>query len=244
MKNYSISLTVLILLLSLTLRAQTSPDRLLYKAYLTSSKTLWKEGVKQKEQAYHSNPGTETLWALSQAQLGLLNATMIDQDEALFDAYVDQTEANLEKLISDKPDWGDPKAVLASVQGLKMSYSPWKGVVLGYKSSAHLDNALKQSPDSPLVWKLYAQSKFFTPTAFGGSKEEAQKAFEKAVHLFEKEPQNLAYNWQYLDTMAWQGQCYEKNSQPQLAHTTYLKALEAEPDFTWVRKELLPAVAK
>ena len=221
--------------------AQNTVKEVEYAAYLNASKTLWKQAIDRRQKAYDSDQNPNKLYDLTLAQYGLLNATIIDQDKKLFEEYVDLTVESLEKLIKSDKQWAEPKAVLSSVYGLKMGFSPWKGVFLGSKSGSLIEQALKLNDNSPLVWKIEASSKLFTPSMFGGDEEAAVEAFRKAVSLFEAAPDHLANNWLYLDALAWLGQACEKTGKQEEAIATYEKAVAAEPEFKWVKYKLLPA---
>jgi tetratricopeptide (TPR) repeat protein len=218
-----------------------------YKAYLANkdlnqSKELWKKALALAEQNLKKSPEDKNLQLDHLlTRFGLLSSTMRDKDENLFEEYADDTEAQLETLIDEDSKWGEPKAILSAVYGIKMAYSPWKGMFLGPKSSSLIEKALKQSPSSPLVWKYYGNSKFFTPENFGGDITEAIKAFEKALQLYEADPTAIENNWFYLDTIAFLGQAYTKKGDHARAIGLYEKALQVEPEFGWVKYALLPS---
>lgn len=226
---------------SADITAQDNLDLMEYKAYLTNSEPLWKQVVERRMDNYQQSHSGEDLYALSQAQYGLLLLTMVDMDEDLFDEYVGSTVDNLEKLIYDKVRMGESKALLSSVYGLKIAYSNWKGMTLGPKSGSLIAEAKKVAPDSPLVWKLYGNFKLYTPSMFGGDVQEAIDAYAKSVELFERNPANTKNNWEYLDAVAWLGQAYVKADEPQKAIAVYQKALRIEPKFNWVKDSLLPS---
>ena len=54
----------------------------------------------------------------------------------------------------------------------------------------------------------------------------------------------LGHVGDYLDALAFQGQAYVKNGDTGKAIAAYEKALKAEPSFSWVRDNLLPAARK
>ena len=247
MKNI---LFVLLLFSAYTALNGQSPevDEHTYQAYLggkdlSATKTDWKNIVALRKKESDSKPNDKnSKYRLALAQFGLLSATMRDQDEDLFDDYIDQTEDNLEAIIKQYKDWGEPKALLSSVYGLKLAYSPWKGMYLGPKSANLMEKARKQSPSSPLVWKLYGNSKFFTPEMWGGDLKEAIQAYEKAIELYKTDTGSTEFNWFYLDTYAFLGQAYNKNEERSKALATYERALTIEPGFYWVKKVLMPIV--
>ncbi|MDN5205403.1 tetratricopeptide repeat protein [Fulvivirgaceae bacterium BMA10] len=220
-------------------------NEMLYRAYLTNSKTMWEKGVGLKQEAYNKDEtNTDLLLDLALAQYGLLGSTMANQDKETFKKYLDDTKENLEKVIKHDEKSAEPKAILSSVYGLEMAYSPWKGMYLGSRSGSLMEKAVKLNDRSALVLKLHAGSKLFTPKMFGGNINMAIESFKKAIDLFESEPEKLKNNWLYLDALSFLGQAYEKAGKKEEAIATYKKALEFEPEFGWVKYSLLPNVQR
>jgi tetratricopeptide (TPR) repeat protein len=211
-----------------------------YLAYLDQDKNSWKSNVALATKAYQSQPSTGSKFQLALTEYGLLNLTMKDQDEKLFDAYVDGLEERLEELSKDKTHGAEAKALLSSVYGFKIAYSPWKGMLLGSKSSDLLEAALKSDPNSPIVQKMYAGNQYFTPEMWGGDKDKALAAFLKSNQLFEQ--RNDTQNWMYLDNLAWTGLIYKEKGMKAEAKKVWEKALALEPNFEWIGKGLLPSV--
>lgn len=232
----------------LTGRLLAQSDELTYRAYLSGkdireTKLLWEKAVASRQKEFDENPRSKQAgYRLALAEFGLLSSTLRDKDEALFDEHVDKTIALLEELCDADKNWGEPKALLGSVYGLQLSYSPWKGMFLGPKSGNLIEEALKASSDSPLAWKLYGNSKFFTPEMWGGDLAEAIKAYEKAILLYEANPASCQNNWLYLDTFAFLGQAYAKKNDTDKAISIFEKALQLEPSFDWIHYSLLPQV--
>ncbi|MEM6524315.1 MAG: hypothetical protein AAGF85_19255 [Bacteroidota bacterium] len=224
-------------------RAQTEADEMAYLAYITTNQSLWKKLVKESQTRFDANKSNENRYNLALAQHGLLNSTMTDKNEDLFDDYFKKTKAHLERLIEEGHQEGNSRALLSSIYGWEIGYSGWKGMFLGGKSSSNLEKASKTDPSSPLVWQIYAGSKLFTPKAFGGGITEAVEAYEKSIELYEANPELKKSNWRYLDALAWLGVAYTNNDEIEKAKNIYHKALEAEPGFGWVKFKLLPGIA-
>lgn len=243
MKNYCIIVVLLIgTLVATVAKAQNEIKEISYAAYLKSSVTLWEKAVEIEKKKVASNPTNTNKFDLAMAYYGLLSATMATKDEDSFDKYLSTTKTLLAEIIDEDESLGEPQAVLSSVMGLEMAYSPMKGMYLGYKSSSNMDDAVEFAPDSPLVIKLFAGSKLYTPSMFGGDTEEAQESFIKAIEKFEEKPENIQSNWLYLDALAHLGISYQKNGDSENAEKIYRKAIELEPDFFWVSKSLLPSL--
>ncbi len=224
---------VKIFALALTVSAiAQSSNQTQYAAYLKASKTMWEKSIRQA-----SNEKGESSFEVAMAMYGLLNNTMATQDEETFDFYKDRTIDLLEQIIDENPDWGEPKAVLSSTYGLVMAYSPMKGMILGMKSSSLMDDAVKLQPESPLVQKLYAGSKLYTPKMFGGDPNEAIKAFTQSILLYEKEGETQD-NWLYLDAMMGLAMSYKSTKQDAKAKSTLEEAVTIEPQYYWAKSTL------
>lgn len=235
----------LCLVLVTTAQAQLS-DPLSYTAYMgaadiVENNALWDKAVADKQEAFNKNKNDNTLrWNLALAQYGLMSNTMRSRDEDRFDKYYKVTEDHLKVLSKDAKMKGNAKALLSGLYGMKLAYSSMMGMVLGPKSSSLIEDAIKVDPQSPVVWRLQANSKMYTPSMFGGDMKEAIEAFEKSIELFEKSPEALKNNWLYLDAHVFLGQAYTSEGQSAKAIATYEKVLKVEPNFNWVKYDLLP----
>ena len=105
-----------------------------------------------------------------------------------------------------------------------------------------MSDALKESPDSPLVMRLYAGSKQYTPAMWGGDKKVAADFMEKAVKAFEQKGETVD-NWLYIDALANLGIVYSEIDKKDQAKVTFQKALNMEPEFGWVKYSLMPQLA-
>jgi len=206
-------------------------DSLMYKAYIFNSHSLWESAIDQ----FDKEPSLQK----AIAYYGILNNTMSSLNEDRFDEYVDVAIEFLEKMEAENVDKAEALALRSSVYGFVMAYSPWQGIYYGPKSSAALDDALSIDSSSPIVNMVSGTSLFYTPSAFGGDKTKALKAFQKAVNLYEEQEYK---GWLYLNTLALLGQTYASLDKNQEAVATYEKALAIEPDFAWVTDNLLPKV--
>lgn len=221
---------------------QDAVDEIMYQAYLSQapSSEQWKSAVATRKAEAGRDGSVQAKFRLATAQFGLLSSTMRTQDEDLFDEYYKDTEKLLESIISQDKSHGEAHALLSATYGLKMGYSPMQGMFLGSKSNNLTEKAKKLAPTSPLVWKVYANSKYFTPEMWGGDLSLAIDAYETCIKHYEANPASLKFNWMYLDALAFQGQAYLKNGDTGKAIQAFEKALKVEPEFGWVRGVLLP----
>lgn len=210
--------------------AQSSKE-IQYAGYLNASKTMWEKSIVLAERESGAQSFEKAL-----AMYGLLNNTMATQDEETFKDNVDQTIDLLKEIIDENPNHAESQAVLSSVYGLVMAYSPMKGMLYGMKSSSLMDEAIRLSPDSPLVQKLFGGSKLYTPEMFGGDAKQAVAAFEKAIELYEAG--DTKDNWLYMDTHMGLAMAYNKIEEREKAKEILEKAVELEPQYYWAKSTL------
>ncbi|WP_436517794.1 tetratricopeptide repeat protein [Ekhidna sp. To15] len=223
-------ITISMLLIAGLSSAQTSKE-LQYAGYLNASKTMWEKAIVIAEKESGENS-----FEMAMAMYGLLNNTMATQDKATFDDNVDQTVDLLKSIIKENPGHAEANAVLSSVYGLVMAYSPMKGMLYGMKSSSLMDEAMRLAPDSPLVQKLHGGSKLYTPEMFGGDAKQAVAAFEKAIELFETG--ETEENWLYMDTHMGLAMAYNKVEEREKAEAILEKAIAMEPQYHWAKATL------
>lgn len=215
--------------------AQTSQE-MQYAAYVKSSKAMWERSASLAEKESGAKSFQKAI-----ALYGLLSNTMATMDEETFDENVDQTIDLLKEIIDQDPNHGEAKAVLSATYGLVMAYSPMKGMLYGSKSSSLVESAQGIAPNSPLVQKLFASSKLFTPEMFGGSPKKAVVSYEKSIELYEKE--SLENNWLYIDALVGLAMAYQKTGRESDAKATLEKALKIEPEHGWA-KSILASISK
>lgn len=125
-----------------------------------------------------------------------------------------------------------------------MALNPARAVIIGPKALKQLQAAMDAGNKCASVWIEKANSEAHMPAFAGGSKEMAAASYREAIRLFEAEAGLSGCNWRYLNTMVLLGQLLERMEDYTGARDAYQRALRREPDFKWVKDELLPAVEK
>lgn len=213
-----------------------------YQAYLNISLEMWKDGISKLEAEYKKTKNPELLYQIANAAYGSLGTCFAKKNEDAAEEMVETSENYLKKFIKANPDNADAKALMAGIMGMKIALSPMKGMFLGPKSDGLLSEAIKLNDASAQVNFQKGSSLFYTPEMFGGDKEKAIVHLELARQAHEKN--STIQNWEYLNTLATLGQCYQGVGKLEVAKTTYQTALEVEPNFGWVKHQLLPSVDK
>ena len=106
----------------------------------------------------------------------------------------------------------------------------------------HIEKAHELAPDNPRVVMMQATSSLFTPTMWGGDVDAAVEDLQRAADLFESDSPSgpLQPDWGHSETYAWLGIAHMKQGRYEEAESALTKALEIDPDFSWVRRVLLP----
>lgn len=247
MKTMKSLLVLLFTICSLHLIARqdtgSSSDMLTYTAYLKNALPLWEKAINEQKKSVDEGSSKKQKLVLAITYYGYLSATMATEDEDAFAKKLNPAKELLEQLMKDYDSWGEPKALLSSIMGLEMAYSPLKGAFLGMKSSSLMGKAMKENPDSPIVMRLYAGSKQYTPAMWGGDKKVAAEYLGKAIAEYEKQNQTTN-NWLYADALANLGIVYSEIDETDKAKETFNKALAFEPEFGWVKHSLMPQLAE
>jgi hypothetical protein len=104
---------------------------------------------------------------------------------AITDPLADKAEQLVRRAEALQPVHADIHCLWKMVYGLRMMGNPMQRFMTeGARAAQALEKARAVDPFNPRIYILEAQDKFFTPEAFGGSKKEARRLFEKADSLF------------------------------------------------------------
>lgn len=168
---------------------------------------------------------------------------MKTKDNVQFKNYVESATKELKNLLKGNENNAEIISLLGTVYGIQVSRDPSLGPTLGSQNVALISQALEIAPDNPRVLLQAGISKLNTPEFYGGSKTKALEYFKKSVKAFEASGESIAnVGWGYLDALAWLGITYTQLNDYASAIQTYKKALGIEPEYAWVKKELLPSV--
>jgi len=245
----------LILLLSILVSAQTnSTGELITEGKALSKKAYFQYDQKQIlearsifEKAYASdNSNLLPLYYITSIDYKLLEMSMYQGGDSLFDKYYENALVNAERLGADKNFEADGRILSAAIYMMRIATSALSAVTLSPKIHSLLDEAQSINPEKPYSYVIRGMMKFNTPGIFGGSYEDALKNFNQAVKLFEADEDTSSINpvWGYAETLVWLGRTQEKLENNDAAKFAYQKALNVEPDYAWVKYTLLPSLEK
>ncbi len=213
-----------------------------YQAYLNTSLEMWKDGISKLEDQYKASKKDELLYDIALAAYGSVGTCFARQDDEAAEEMVEKADESLELFLKKHPEHADAIALMSGVTGFKIALSPIKGMFLGPKSDELIGKALKLNDKSAQVQYQKGSGLFYTPEMFGGNKEKAAEHLELARQYHENSLN--ANNWEYLNVLATLGQVYQSIKKYDKAKATYKLALATEPNFGWVKYQLLPSLEK
>jgi tetratricopeptide (TPR) repeat protein len=223
------------------------------RGVVRSDKTILLKACAELEQLAHitqqKQAHNEYLYAvyyLTYVQHWLVLQGRGSNDEALLSLYLPKAVAGAEELVRLRPDWAEGHLLLSTMYGIKLSQNLTALFSLGPLIERHLQRASELAPNNPRVLYVQASAYFVKPGIAGGSTKKAVEFWQKAAHIFEQErregdrSQRLEPSWGYCETLAGLGRGFEALGAMQQALGAYRTALIVEPEYKWVKDELLP----
>ena len=212
-----------------------------YRAYVNGEMAQWPGWIDQLETEYRSSDDPQDLYDLLIAYYGYVAYLIgVDRHDTAT-RFLEEGRSYLDEL-DDYPSY---RSYTESLRGAFLAYeigmNRSKAIWLGPRSMKHINRAVELDPRNPIAWMEKGNAEYHMPRIFGGSYEKAASYFRKAIRLFEQSPESLRCNWRYLNALAWLAQSYDKSGQVKKARQVYGELLCLEPDFDWVKKDLLPA---
>ena len=119
------------------------------------------------------------------AALMQINYAFMQEDKSDADAIADKAETLISKADSLKPDNSEISCIKSMVATIRLMVDPRSRFMqYGPKSSAFLDQAIKQDSTNPRPYYLRAQTKKYTPEQYGGGCKVALPLFVTAAAKF------------------------------------------------------------
>jgi tetratricopeptide (TPR) repeat protein len=145
----------------------------------------------------------------------------------------------------------EAQALLASCYGQLAGTGMMNGMKYGGKSSTLMDETLRAAPNNPRALLMSATSLYFKPAMFGGDKKKAVEQWQRAAQIFDQEAEAkkspnpvVEPDWGHDEVYAWLGQSFVDEGNADAAKASYERALEINPEYSWVKYVLMPKLAK
>jgi len=142
----------------------------------------------------------------------LTRQSYVMSDKSQIDNVLDKADKYIAVADSLQPENSEIITVKAFIASARILVNPMvRGAQFGPISGQLLDQAIKLDPNNPRPYFLKGTSAFYTPPAFGGGKDKAEKFFEMALMKYStfKPADELAPNWGEARTKYMLDQCKE-----------------------------------
>lgn len=107
------------------------------------------------------------------------------KDKSAIDAIADKADQNIALAESLSPNNSEITTVKAMIIQARLSVDGSRGMTLGPKSSALLQQATQQQPaNNPRAFLQLSQNVYYTPAAFGGGKDAGLALLKKSIDAF------------------------------------------------------------
>ena len=217
------------------------------QAYASYNQELFLKAKNIFERVYDSDKTNPLpLYYMTFIDYKLLEMSLRQQGDSLFNIYYDGAEKNALQISENKTWESEGKTLLASIYMMKIAKSPMSAVSLSPKISGLLEDAVKSNPVNPRPYLIIGMMKFNTPKMYGGSYEVAAENFRQSVSIYEKQDTTftLQPSWGYLEALTWLGRSLEQSDNLESAKFMYQKVLTIQPEYGWVKYYLLPNLEK
>ncbi len=214
----------------------------IYQAFIHNRMEDWKAVIDDMES--HKTSETARLAKLVNYQYGYIGYCLGVEKDKEARNYLEKAEKNLDMLEDEGYRPSDIHAYKSAFYGYKIGLSPIKAPIFGPKSVKQAELAIEADSTNPMGYIQQGNAQFYMPPIFGGSKTEAIKKFGKALQLMKQNGESVENDWNYLSLLVLIAQSYEEMEKWEQAEKYYMQALAAEPDFKWVKDELLPGLIK
>jgi hypothetical protein len=130
------------------------------------------------------------------AAYAILMKNYEDKDKSHIDAEMDKADGLLASAEALSPNNSEINTLKAMNIQRRMDVDQSRFMSLGPKCTQFIKMAEKQDTTNPRALLFDAQMTYYTPPAFGGSKEKAQEMLKKALELYSTaKPQAMYPSW-------------------------------------------------
>lgn len=235
-KKYIITLFALVSMLSIF--ASENYKTRIYKAYINNQMPEWKKIINELNAKEGKTP--ELILELVNYQYGYIAWCIGNKKTKEADTYLQICNRHCSYLENKKYEPSIVKSYKSALLGFEIGLNKIKAPFLGPQSVDAAKEAMALDKSNPYAYLQYGNALFYMPKMVGGSKELGIENYLTAERLMEKDIKSLKNDWNYLSLLVTIGNAYLKIENTKMAKLYYTKALKVEPNFAWVKNELLP----
>jgi tetratricopeptide (TPR) repeat protein len=233
-----LAISCLLFSIALGISAESAYKKTIYYCFINREMYKWANIIHNIET---NNPPVtiEQKLELIDYYYGFVGYLIGKKQLELAEKYVNKADKLIVQVLKESPKNATAYSYKGSFIGYRIGISKFKAIYLGPESSAYVNKAYELDPQNIQAIIDKGNILFYSPSIFGGDKEEALKFYLKGAKLIETN-KDTYQNWAYLNLLTITALAYEKTEQPQRAKLIYDKILRQEPNFYWVKVDLYP----
>lgn len=218
-------------------------DSAIYLCYINKDLNQWGKAIKQYQSEYDKVPNDSLLLYIIKSRYGLAAHLLEEKQQDSSQFQIEKSYKAIDTLIQKNTFTSDLYAYKGALMGFEIATSPLLNAYMLPKSLSLINKSIQADSTNANGWIQKGNALYYMPSVAGGNKGKAIVYFTKALLILEY-TNTHKNNWIYLNTLAILAQAYEKTGNTTMAKLTYEKALQAEPNFMWVRDHLYPKLLK
>ncbi|MGB0403334.1 MAG: hypothetical protein ACPGEG_04500 [Salibacteraceae bacterium] len=232
---------LLFLFIGLFAKAQSEFSPQLFSAYIKSDMPAWKVVIDKMQNDKRTKRDTNFTAELVQYQYGYVAWHLGYHLENEAEKYLEIADENLDWLREQGYNPSMVESYQASFYGFWIGVNTWYFTLYGFKCPDAAKLAIELNPNNPFAYIQWGNIKYYQPAFVGGSKPEAIEYYKKAEKMYESRGSSkINSDWIYLNLLATLAQAHERFKHYDEAKSYYLKLLDLQPDYVWVKDTMLP----
>ena len=237
-----IYLIILFLVMTFSSQAQTQYKQKIYNSYLKGDMVSWKRSVDEMRQVKVQN--IDFKFELLNYLYGYIGWCLGNDKKVEARQYLDIAEVLLADIEKSNKNSSLVNAYHGAFNGYNIALDPYKVLFFGRRSIRYVEKAISLDSTNFFGYLQMGNIEFYKPPKFGGDKYKAIFYYGKANKLIENQYFKSKNDWNYLNTLVSIAQSYTKLGKFSEAKKYYESILKIEPEFDWVKKQLLPDLLK
>jgi len=238
----TIGLIISLLLIFNISQAQTTYKEKIYDCFVNDKMNEWKKIIDKIEKIEKKSNSLRL--ELINYQYGYIGWCLGNNKEDIAEDYLDLALKNIEKLEDLNYKLPMINAYKSAFWGFKIGLAFYKAPFLGPESIKFAEKSVELDPQNYFGYIQLGNIEYYMPATFGGSKTLAIEYYLKAQKILEEDTEAIKNDWNYLSLLITIGQAYTGMENYSMAKKYYEKVLKIEPDFDWVKNELLTELNK
>lgn len=216
----------------------------IYQCYIRGEMVKYKDVLNKMKQTYDHAPSSVFQRQIIRVQYGLVSYYLgAKQDK---DAYeeISDAEKRIAGLLKKHPKDASLISMRASFAGFKVILNPFSAVFLGGKLLRDMNKCKSIDFNDRDVLFLHSNSTYYAPSFLGGSKVAGLKNYLKLqskIRLIDIKNTN---DWFALMCLTANAMALVDSNKHADAIKLYNYILTVEPEYDWVRNELIPRAKK